>query len=442
MKELTKSLLEKVKESINLRTSNPDVYIESYRQAETFITATINGQLEFIPFQLLYINHNKYQILMEIRAVFGHGIEHAQLDDLLIKFYNDHNLKRDLDSISDSVKYLIKPREKTPKAEPGLFDWASIESLSKYAGQNYKAGDEKLKDIGHQFADKIMHPTNSWGEAVVPDGYQLERERYWQVAGKFKSFTWAKIKHQKHIEKQIFVSVGVDIAAGKLVFKLDCLRSGTNKLSNFDIRKFDYYTENFNCYTEVDQGLGEVIGWDLILEMSQSFIHDFENIYLGVIDYIWNGKVDLNLFRDKLFNIQPENAKFSRSKDGEPLPELLYNSVLDGIVRYEQYMLAHADKADLAALVKFSFDKITQIDSFEFDGQHKQIYVVGCTGGPFTPFEISEELRLLLLEDDHTYIYQVYDYDEAKNCGKIVIRKGDPKKFAKLESTLYLATIK
>ena len=442
MKEITNSLLKKVKASISIRESNSDAYIESFRQAETFITATIKGQLEFVPIQLLFFNNNKYQILMEVKAVFGNGVEHSQLDDLLIKFYNDHHLKRDIDSISDSVKYHIKPQEKIAISAAGLFDWSQIESLAPYAGQSYKASDKNLKDIGQSFAEQIMHPTNIWGESVLPEGFVMERERYWQVAGKYKSFTWAKIKHKKFIDEQVFFSVGLDINAGKLVFKLDCLRSGTHKLSNFDIRKFDYYTETFNCYTEIERALGETIGWDTILEMSRSFISDFESIYLGVVEYIWGGKIDISLFKDKVFNILPENAKYSSSKSGEPLPEILYNSVLNSVVRYEQYMLSHADKDDLAALVKFSFDKITQIDSFEFDGQHKQIYVVAGTGGPNTPFEMSEDLRQLLSVNDHVVIYQVYDYNETVNSSKMVMRKGDPKQYAKLESKLYAVKIK
>jgi len=442
MKEITNSLLKKVKASISVRDSNYDAYIESFRQAETFITATIKGKLEFVPLQLLFLNNNKYQILMEVKAVFGNGTEHSQLDDLLIKFYNDHNLKRDIDSISDSVKYHVKPQEHVLASGSGLFDWSQIERLGSYAGQSYKANDPTLKEVGQSFAEQIMHPTNIWGESVLPDGYMMERERYWQVAGKYKSFTWTKLKHKKYVDEQIFFSVGVDIKAGKLVFKLDCLRSGTHKLSNFDIRKFDYYTENFNCYTEIEKDLGETIGWNSILEMSKEFINDFESVYLGVVEYIWNGKIDVGIFSNKVFNIPAENAKFSTSKSGDPLPELLYNSVLDNVISYEQYMLSHADKDDLAALVKFSFKKITQIDSFEFDGQHKQIYIIAGTGGPSTPFEISEDLRQLLISNDHVYIYQVYDYDQATNSCKMVMRKGDPKQYAKLESKLYNATVK
>ena len=196
MKEITKSLLNKVKESISVRDTNTEAYIESFRQAETFITATIKGQLEFVPLQLLFINNNKYQILMEVKAVFGTAVEHSQLDDLLIKFYNDHQLKRDIDSIADSVKYHIKPQAKSEVRPSGLFDWYQIEILAPYAGQAYKASDKNLKDIGQSFAEHIMHPTNIWGESVLPDGFVMERERYWQVAGNYKSFTWAKIKHQ------------------------------------------------------------------------------------------------------------------------------------------------------------------------------------------------------------------------------------------------------
>ena len=442
MKDLTQSLLKKVKESVSLRNSHSEDYIAAFRQAERFITATINGQLEFVPLQLLFIYNNKYQILMEIEAVFGVGIEHAQLDDLLIKFYNDHDLKRDIDSIANSVKYHIKPKTGWQDGDTGPIHWDKIEELSKYSGQPYKASDENLKKVGQEFATYLMYPTNEWGEAIVPKNYVLERERYWQVAGHFKSFTWAKIKHKNHADKQLFFSVGIDIGGGKLIFKLDCLRSGTHKLSNYDIRKFDYYTENLHCVSEIGSDLGRHINWQTMQDLSKAFIKDYESVYLGVIDYIWGGKIDISLFKDKLFNILPENAKFSQSKPGEPLPEILYNRVLDGVVRYEQYMLTHANKEDLAALVKFTFDKITQIDSFEFDGQHKRIYVVASTGGPTTPFEISEALNQLLATNEHAYLYQIYDYHEGSNCGKLVIHKGDPKTYAKLDSKVYLATIK
>ena len=59
---------------------------------------------------------------MEVTAVFGEGLEHSQLADLLIKFYNDHDLKRDIDSISDSVRYHIKPSTHSQDKAGGVLD--------------------------------------------------------------------------------------------------------------------------------------------------------------------------------------------------------------------------------------------------------------------------------------------------------------------------------
>ena len=143
-----------------------------------------------------------------------------------------------------------------------------------------------------------------------------------------------------------------------------------------------------------------------------------------------------------MFNILPENAARQGGQPGALVPDLLFNTILDGVVRYEQFMLSHAEKSDLAALVKFSFDKLTHIDSFEFDGQHKRIYVVAHSGSVNTPFPISEELRQQMIDDDHTYLYQVYDYNEETNCGRLVIRKGDPRQWAKLTPTQYQAVVK
>jgi hypothetical protein len=379
--------------------------------------------------------------LLEVGAVFGTGVEHAQLDDLLIKFYNDHNLKRDIDSITGSVRYHIKPQPQSADSGKGLFDWGKMQALAEYAGIPYRASDATLKPIGQDFAEFIMHPTNDWAEQIVPAGYILEKERYWQVAGNFKSFTWAKLKDEQFQEHQVFFSVGVDIAEGKIVIKLDCLRSGTHKLSNYDIRKFDYYTEKFNCQTEISQEIGEVVGWESILQVSRQFISDFAPVYQGVVNYVWGSKIDLEQFNNKVFNVKHEDVK-KTGDSGEALPEILYNAVLDSVIRYEQYMLGHADKDDLAALVKFTFGGLFQIESFEFDGQHKRIYVVANSGNVATPFEINEELREMLANDDHAYIYQVYDYNESTNCGKFIIRRGDPKQYAKLSSIAYLVQVK
>ena len=159
MKELTNLLLKKVKSSIQIRETDPDAYLEAFRQAETFITATINGKLEFVPLKLLFVNNNKYQIILEVGAVFGTGIEHAQLDDLLIKFYNDHDLKRDIDSISDSVRYHVKPAQQTSTPSEGLFDWVKLGELSKYAGIPYRAADECTQPMSGQ--SRYYHPITS-----------------------------------------------------------------------------------------------------------------------------------------------------------------------------------------------------------------------------------------------------------------------------------------
>ena len=206
MNEIGKNLLRQVKESLSIRDNDPIAYASAFNEAKKFITATINGKLEFIPLTLLAMDKSRVLVELEVAYVFGKSEQRADLDDRRIKFYTDNGLKRTLNGDNDSVEYYIRPIDSQPvKRADTFFNRGTIEKLSDYAGKKYLATDPFLKDLGSQYAEYIMQPTNKWGHDVLLPGYELETERYWQVAGRFKTFTWAKMFREEYRDKQIFL---------------------------------------------------------------------------------------------------------------------------------------------------------------------------------------------------------------------------------------------
>ena len=292
MSNTASQLLQKVKESIQLRHTDADSYNTSFLKPSNFITATIGGKQEFVPIDLLCKNHDCYQTLLELFQVFGNPEANNDLDGRLKTFYDEHGIHWPIENASSEIKYYVKPSVK--KETRSFFKAEVIDKLSNYAGTHYKASDAFLKDLGTTYAHEIVDKTNEWVDTLtIPTGYIIEHERYWQVAGRFKSFTWAKIYKEEHKDKKIFFSVGVDVQNKNLLIKLDVLRSGTHKLSNFEIRDFDYFTEGKELIISYHlDKINELNLYELTFITNQ-FITKTKHTYEQAIGFIWdNGKCD------------------------------------------------------------------------------------------------------------------------------------------------------
>ena len=440
MSQLGKNLLNEVKQSIKLRISDPEVYSASFMNANSFITATINGELEFVPLDLLAITKNKLLVQLEVATVFGKPEERTDLDDRLIKFYSDHDLKRDVKGMNASVGYFIKPAPvQEVQKDDDFFNKEAIKKLSPYAGKKYLANDPFLKDLGSLYAQTVMQPTNKWGAMVEPEGYVIEAERYWQVAGRFKSFTWSKMTQERYQNHHIFFSVGVDVEQEEFVIKLDCLRSGTNKLSNLDIRKFDYFTAGYNCVNRLSMDYFPLLNWETLGQIAKEVIKELEPVYEGAVQYIFEDRVDTSNKHNKLFSM---SEKYHSTLEGRSIEDD-WAKVYDLIIKREQFNLEHSGKGELNAFVKLSLiDEPFDIDSFEIDGTPKRIIVAATSGGTDSPFQLTTEQITILNNEDHVYLYQVVEYNHELQNGKLVIRKGNPDKYAELKGRSFDVKVK
>ena len=88
-----------------------------------------------------------------------------------------------------------------------FIDFKMLTSLCKYQGRKYSAQDKTLNAIGQQMSLQVLQKTNAWLNALPFFGFHEEPERYWQVAGSFKQFTWGKLFLPFHEDKKVFLQV-------------------------------------------------------------------------------------------------------------------------------------------------------------------------------------------------------------------------------------------
>lgn len=437
MSNIASQLLQKVRNAILIRDSDLEAYVFSFANPGNFITATINGRQEFVPINLIGGAYDRYNILLEIHKVFGTPETNAGLNMRLKEFYSLHGIEWPKGIIESQIGYYIRPKADTDKA--AYFDVSVLEKLSSYAGTRYKASDAFLKDLGNTFADHIVDTTNEWAQSItLPQGYTIEQERYWQVAGRFKSFTWAKIYKEEYGDKKVFFSVGVDVANKELIVKLDVLRSGTHKLSNFEIRDFDYFMDGRELSLSFSSEQIENLNLSDLTFVANQFIADHQQLYEQVIDFIWNDTVDCSLFTNRLFKL----SQGYRSEVVQTRESIIDSDIVDLIIEYEQFVLRHAERDDLAKNVKSEYEgNIHLIRSFEIDGKPRTILFIASAGGTTAPFEMSREEIEYLGNNLHTFLYHIIEYNTDNRCGKLVVRKGSPTQYAELRSIRYTVQI-
>ncbi len=430
-------LLAKVKQSIQLRAHDSEIYKSSFTTPKSFITATILGKQEFVPISLLCKNNDRYTTLLDLYHVFGEPEVNKDLDQRLKSFYEEHSIEWD-NGNETNITYYVRP--KPPESISSFFNEDAIEKLSSYAGTRYNASDAFLKDLGNTYAEEIVEKTNVWVESLnLPDGYVIEPERYWQVAGRFKSFTWAKIYKKDFKDQKIFFSVGVDVQHKKLVIKLDGLRSGTHRLSNFEIRDFDYFTQNDELEITYDLEKIKLLGLDTLTFITNRFIDFNKEKYEQAINLIWHNKADTAKFSDLLLKVTNKYA----SQKNPTLDNIIEKDIANLIVSYEQFLLAHAGKGSIAESIQISKEgDLHLIKSFETDGKPKTILYKATTGGSNAKFEMTREEIEYLGDNLHTFLYHIVEYNINTNCGKLIIRKGSPTRYAELKSINYEVVIK
>jgi len=432
-----------------------EIYEKYYKNSTKFIVAKIKGQTEFIPEDLLVAESKgkSKKTTNNLVKFFGEALPNSQMDELLVKFYRSHNLKRSLDNIEDEIRYYTKSHSKELEkkeyavASPVMhneikfFSQKSIGKCTQYAGEVYMASDPHLREIGKKFGDKIVIPTNYWAANIELEGFEYEQERYWQVAGVFKKFTWAKFFRKRLKDKKVFFAVGVDIKDQSLFMKLDCQRTGSNKMSSELIERFDYFLAGRAKLEKIIRFKKKVaIDWESLISSTNKFFNKKVNLYDEVIEYLWNDKVDTKLIENKFVLIH----KYSANDSGKNLlwknKDKTLKKVLQGIVDYEAKMLVMQERKDLIRNIKI-LNHENPFDIKSITNNEKRKWIKCVVEGNGIPIS-KETIEASKVENKEHYLYYIIDYNKKNNSGKLIIIKGSFDKMLKLEPVQYNASIK
>ena len=405
---------------------------ELYQQAFMSENAFIKYNEEFIPFGLI-----KKKTQQELLDQYGPLVIDLSIDNELSSFFKKHRLKRDFHFISDNISYLIVENALNHN---DFFDVKMVQSLCKYQGRTYKATDQTLKAIGQKMGEHVLQTTNYWLEQLPFSNYELEQERYWQVAGSFKQFTWGKLFLPGQSEKKIFLTIGISLREECIFYGLDCLRSGTLKLSTEQILMFDHYTKHRNNLKKIALKDLEGYSWSKLIAETSSFLKEQEGLYFELLDYIWNNTVDISKAEHQLIRVKQDEFYLSKEgmNSGIETQQLAINLVID----FERDTLEYLNKPHLASSIKLLENEegsnVYDIHSFNSDGSDKYIKVVASTNNSIAGFPLTDtDIERSIEHSDKTYLYSVINLSEERKSGHLIIQKGAFNSLVDLKPVLF-----
>lgn len=434
--------LEKVLQSIiKLRHGSlkeRELYIDSFKHEDIFI----NIGEEFIPFTLLKDQPESKRLLADLISASGKNEILQNKDRLLSAFYRDHHLKRDIYTIADSISYYVIPSDnKQPTQKPidnHFIDVGKIIKLSQYADQEYNANNKSLKAIGSEISKNVLMPVNFWLDTLTFPSLAEEPERYWQVAGTFKPFLWGKLYNHEHHDKKVFFCVGIDLRHKTVFYGLDCLRSGSNKLTAEQLLKFDHYTAGETLRHEIPLKEVGSYNWDKLNELASTFIEKHQSLYKELVAYIWGNQVDISSIRNKLLKVKFDKNQFSKEQyEGN---DKLTKSGLQFVLDYEIDTLLLRNKVELAKQVKLMKNKgeaaTYDIRSYNLDGSLKLIKVITSKSFSIDGFKLSSAMIDKSAEaPERSYLYIVLGCSKKRKSGLLMVRKGSFESALSLEPT-------
>ncbi|SFS44082.1 hypothetical protein SAMN04487906_0492 [Zhouia amylolytica] len=158
----------------------------------------------------------------------------------------------------------------------------------KYDKRSIEWDTIKNKLINNGVFDKTEH----WAKLLQRLGYTFNFRYDWQISGKIRHYTWAKVYLKGQEDSRILFTVGVGsrVATGLKVhdlhFKLDCRR---DKLSKYQVELFDNYikSNNVNYLGIIRNENLKDYSWESLINETRDLFQSLEFHYLKLIDIIW-----------------------------------------------------------------------------------------------------------------------------------------------------------
>ncbi|MHB9014130.1 MAG: protein NO VEIN domain-containing protein [Ignavibacteriaceae bacterium] len=341
---------------------------------------------------------------------------------------------------------------------PIFFDIKDIVKYSKYRRQKYRANNPENVRVHKEIKKKLLEPTEYWLKSISVPRFVAEFKDKAQICGNFVSYTWGTIYKEKYRDKLIYFTVGVDFETKTLIYKLDCQKKGSNKLTKEQLINFNQFISDKKVKISIKLDEIEKINWDKLILRTNNFIRKNEKLYEDTIKYLWGNKSvkqPLNTLEEvdppEPQSISNSNPSFKGQKNDfvkkqKESKKIGYEGELL-VWKFENIRLKDVLKKDMH--IEHTSKEIgdgTGYDIKSFDEKGKEIFIEVKTtksSQKGTAFYITKnEIIYSKTENKSYWLYRVYNFNPKNKTGKVYRLNGDLTKILNLDPVNYLAVYK
>jgi len=326
-----------------------------------------------------------------------------------------------------------------------FFDAKDIDYFAEHAGTDYRSEDAGAVTAGNIIRNKIFKKTNIWAD-LIGEGWVVEHDNRWQISGKFKNYSWARIYKRDDKNAKVYFTFGVDAPPQALVYKLDCQKkqyTKSNALNTAQVVAFERIVNGTRAqWNEISKDELLELNWESLRELSLDFLGRYEFLYdeavkavreaTGITSVETRPFLDITAIPANAFTSLPTkkylfrgvtidyDAEQKRNKQTGDSGEAL-------VIAHEKKFLEDLQLFDLANKVRKVKDgEGYDILSFYPNADKKYIEVKTTSGLDIRPFMMSDnEWEFMKRHADNYHLYRIYEYNSQLNQGKMYCLSGD-----------------
>lgn len=182
-----------------------------------------------------------------------------------------------------------------------FFTTGDLDYFTSLVGTKFEKDEPSAKIIRHKLREQgVFAKTAHWAKLCSDQGYSIETSFYWQMSGKIRRYSWARVFLRGFEDTKVFFTVGVGTDKdeyGKITatidYKLDCRR---DKLAKHQVDLFDkFLIDQLGKYPWITISGAEVenYDWDKLLLDTLAFMEGHKDWYKASVNLIWPNGVGI-----------------------------------------------------------------------------------------------------------------------------------------------------
>jgi len=322
--------------------------------------------------------------------------------------------------------------------------------FAKYAGEEYKKGNVKHENAGKIIKANIFNKTNIWVKSLNLDEWQFKLDNTWQIAGRFKKYSWIRLFRTRDKNPKVFFTLGVDGKEKSLFYKLDFQQSqnlASAALTADQIKVFERIINGTSAeWSAISIDNLPNYDWEKLRQTTIDFIGRYESLYDEAIRAIQTEIKTETIsigeetpepliefpIPSRAFNSLPEKEYSFKGVDIDYDAENVNSKIIgEGgeklVLEKEKKFLIANGHSDLAEKVKKTKDgEGYDILSFDINRDKKFIEVKTTTGISTSPFIMTDnEWAFMKQYPDQYHLYRIYEYNKETKSGKLFCLSGN-----------------